>query len=137
MAEGALRLALGDAVAGWRIDSAGTGNWHAGAPPDPRAIAAAGRHGADIAGLRARQVTGADFERFDLILAMDRQNLAQLERLQPANASARLMLALDWVPGRRGQSVADPYYGDDGGFAQTWADVSAVAAALRAAQIVS
>lgn len=112
------------------VDSAGTGNWHAGEPPDPRAQAVALRHGADASGLRARQVVPADFRRFTHVIAMDTDNLANLRRLAPDTATAELSLLLDHVPGRKGQSVADPYFGDDSGFEETWADVVAGARGL-------
>ena len=112
------------------IDSAGTGNWHAGEPPDPRAQAVALRHGADASGLRARQVVPADFRRFTHVIAMDTDNLANLRRLAPDTATAELSLLLDHVPGRKGQSVADPYFGADSGFEETWADVVAGARGL-------
>src|SRR3954471_23362395 len=92
------------------IDSAGTGGWHAGAPPDERATEAARRRGLDLAGA-ARQVEPADFERFDLILAMDRDNLAELRRLAPddeARGKLRLLLG--------DRDVPDPYYGGERGF---------------------
>jgi protein-tyrosine phosphatase len=111
------------------IDSAGTGGWHAGDPPDPRAQATARRHGIDISGYRGRQVTAADFRRFTYIVAMDADNLANLRRLAPADATAELSLMLDHA-GRPGQSVADPYYGEDAGFEVTWSEVSAGAAGL-------
>ena len=78
----------------------------------------------------ARQLRTSDFADFDLILAADDNNLSDARALRPANAHAELKLMLDLVPGRAGESVTDPYYGDDGGFAATWDDVSAVAAAL-------
>ena len=78
-------------------------------------------------------MTRGDFTRFDLILAADADNLRDARALAPADATARLMLMLDLVPGRAGDSVTDPYYGADDGFAETWDDVSAVAAALVAA----
>lgn len=112
------------------IDSAGTGNWHVGEPPDPRAQAVALRHGADASALRARQVTQRDFTRFTHIVAMDTDNLSNLRRIAPAHSTAALSLLLDHVPGRKGQSVADPYYGDDTGFEVTWADVLAGARGL-------
>ncbi len=105
------------------VDSAGTGDWHVGRPPDTRAQAIAAAHGVDIAGLRARQVTPADFYRFDDIIALDRQNLADLKALRPADATASLSQLLDHVPGREGEAVVDPYYGEEAGFAKTWADV--------------
>ena len=112
------------------IDSAGTGDWHIGYPPDPRAAAVAARNGVDIAHLRARQVSADDFRRFDHIVALDSNNLRDLERLRPADGKARLSLLLDHVEGRRGQAVADPYYGEDRHFDAAWEDVSAGAEGL-------
>lgn len=130
LAEAALRReaeALGIDV---EVDSAGTGDWHVGSPPDRRACAVAARNGVDIGGLRARQVNADDFHRFDHVVALDAQNLADLKRLRPADAKAELSLLLDHVPGREGQAVADPYYGDDSHFDLAWADVSAGTRAL-------
>lgn len=112
------------------IDSAGTGNWHAGEPPDPRAIATAAHNGVDITALRARQVTRGDFTRFDHIVALDHDNLKNLRRLAPADATAELSLLLDHVPGREGQPVADPWFGDEAGFDVTWTEVTAAAREL-------
>jgi protein-tyrosine phosphatase len=112
------------------IDSAGTGDWHIGYPPDPRAAAVAARNGIDISHFRARLVTAEDFRRFDHIVALDSRNLADLEALRPADGKARLSLLLDHVEGRRGQAVADPYYGDDSHFDTAWDEVSAGAEAL-------
>ncbi len=106
------------------VDSAGTGDWHLGYPPDPRAAAVAERNGIDISKRRARLVTAEDFERFDHIVALDRENLANLKAIQPEGARARLSLLLDHVEGREGQPVADPYYGDASHFDETWRDVS-------------
>ena len=130
LADGALRRRVRQLDLGWAVDSAGTGGWHRGDPPDPRAIAVARAHGVDIATLRGRQVSAADFDRFDLILAMDHDNLAGLRRIAPASSPAELCLALDLVPGRAGQAVADPYYGDASGFDATWADAQAIAEAV-------
>jgi protein-tyrosine phosphatase len=99
---------------GLRVDSAGTGDWHVGRPPDPRSVEVASRNGIDISGLRARQVTSSDFDRFDLVLAMDSANLADLrrragERADALEASGRLRRFLD-------RDVPDPYYGGPGGF---------------------
>ena len=113
-----------------RVDSAGTGDWHIGHPPDARAQAIAAAHGVDIAGLRARQVTPEDFYWFSDIVALDRQNLADLAAMRPADARASLSLLMDYVPGREGQAVTDPYHGEDAGFATTWADVVAGASGL-------
>ena len=112
------------------IDSAGTGDWHQGEPPDRRAIAAAGRNGIDISHLRARQVRAEDFDRFDHIVALDRRNLRDLQRLQPPGSKAQLSLLLDHVEGREGQPVADPYYGSARHFDVAWSDVTAGAKAL-------
>lgn len=130
LADGALRHRVRQLGLDWTIDSAGTGGWHAGEPPDRRAMAIAKAHGVDIAGLRARQVQRADFERFDLILAMDHDNLAGLKAIAPPDARAQLCLALDLVAGREGEAVADPYYGDADGFGVTWADAQAIADAV-------
>ncbi|WP_268967218.1 low molecular weight protein-tyrosine-phosphatase [Zavarzinia marina] len=130
MAEGALRHLAGEAGIALRVDSAGTGDWHVGEPPDRRAQATARRHGVDISGLRGRQVTAADFRRFDHVVALDHANLGNLRALRPADGTARLSLLLDHVAGRAGQAVADPYYGGDAGFETTWAEVTAGAAGL-------
>lgn len=132
LAEGAARAAFEAAGIDAVLDSAGTGDWHVGRAPDHRAQAEARRRGADISGLCARQLVREDFYRFDRILAADETNLRDARAIAPADATARLQLMLDLVPGRAGDSIADPYYGDDGGFAATWADVSAVADALVA-----
>ena len=130
LAEAAFRLEAERIGLPAEADSAGTGGWHAGEPPDPRARAAARRNGVDIGSLRARQVTPEDFHRFDHIVAMDRQNLAQLRRIRPADARAELTLLLDHVEGREGDAVVDPYYGGEEHFDATWRDVSRGASAL-------
>ena len=111
-------------------DSAGTGGWHRGEPPDRRAIAAARRGGIDISDLRARQVRPEDFERFDHVVALDDENLADLRAIRPEGSRASLSLLLDHVPGREGEAVADPYYGGDSHFDITWRDVTEAARAL-------
>jgi protein-tyrosine phosphatase len=105
-------------------DSAGTGGWHAGEPPDQRAIAAARRNGVDISHLRARRVTREDFDRFDMIVALDGDNLADLAAIRPPGSRAGLSLLLDHAGGRGGEAVADPYYGCDRDFDVTWRDVT-------------
>lgn len=130
LAEGAGRAAFAKAGIDATIDSAGTGDWHIGHPPDARAQAEARRRGVDISALRGRQLRRADFYDFDLILAADATNLRDARALRPADATADLKLMLDLLPGRGGEGVADPYYGEDDGFAATWDDVDAVAAAL-------
>ena len=93
------------------IDSAGTADYHVGEPPDRRTVAAARRRGYDLAGLRARHVQSEDFSRFNFVLAMDRANLAELERLQPQGASTRLALFLEFADEASELEVPDPYYG--------------------------
>ena len=112
------------------VDSAGTGSWHVGSPPDPRAQAVARKNGIDISSLRGRQVKPIDYRRFTHVVALDEDNLANLRRLAPPDATAELSLLLDHVEGREGQPVADPYFGDDDGFDLTWADVTAGARGL-------
>lgn len=109
------------------LDSAGTGDWHIGRPPDPRSQAFALQWGVDLSGLRARQVSAADFERFDRIYAMDRSNLADLRRLAPAQARARVDLVMGLAPDYGLDEVPDPYYGGDRGFEQV-IDMLSVAA---------
>ena len=116
-AEGVLRHKLQQAGLAGRVtvDSAGTGAWHVGKAPDPRTRAAAEQRGYLLHELRARQVEAEDFRRFDLILAMDRDNLRELQRLRPVGGGAELDLFL-----RRGglaeHEVPDPYYGGEAGF---------------------
>jgi protein-tyrosine phosphatase len=97
---------LGDQV---EVDSAGTGGWHIGAAPDPRSQRHAAHRGYDLSALRARRVVEDDFHRFDLILAMDEDNLADLRRLAPARHRAELRLFAE-------VEVPDPYVGGAAGF---------------------
>jgi len=107
-AEGVMRamLTADDTI---ETDSAGTGAYHIGNPPDPGAIAEAARRGIDISDLRARQVETSDFDTFDLILAMDRSNLANLKRIAPKGHRAKIRLMIE------GTDVPDPYYEDNFG----------------------
>ena len=132
LAEAALRAEAQRLRLDLTIDSAGTGDWHAGEPPDERAQRTALRNGVDISALRARQVTKADFRRFTHVIALDHDNLANLRKLAPADSAAELSLLLDWVPGREGQAVTDPWFGDEAGFDVTWAEVTAAARTLAA-----
>lgn len=109
------------------VDSAGTADWHAGRPPDDRAVAVAARNGVEAGHLRARQVRTSDFRDFDFIIALDGQNLSDLQAIQPKDGVAELSLLLDHVEGRGGEDVDDPYYGDDGAFDRTWQDVTSAA----------
>ena len=92
-------------------DSAGTSNWHAGAAPDPRAQAAARRRGVDLSGLRARAVSPEDFERFDLVIGMDENNVADLLEDCPPALRGRVRLFTDFTASRPKGGVPDPYYG--------------------------
>lgn len=130
LAEAAFRVEAARRGLDVEVDSAGTGHWHVGEPPDRRAQETARRHGVEIGQQRARQVTRDDFRRFSHIVALDLPVLAALRRLRPENGIAELALLLDHVDGRHGQAVADPYYGDAAGFEITWADVTSGAAAL-------
>ena len=116
-AQGLFRGAVTVAGLGGEIatDSAGTHAYHIGNPPDARATATALARDIDMADLRARQVCGADFEQFDYVVAMDRDNLALLEASCPPAMLDRLSLMLDWAEGW-GDEVPDPYYGGDEGF---------------------
>ena len=130
LAEAAFRQAAIQAGLDVEIESAGTGDWHVGKPPDRRAQATALRYGVDISRYAGRQVEPGDFQHFTHIFALDDANLADLSAIAPSNARAELSLLLDLIEGRAGESVVDPYYGGDEGFEQTWADVSAAAHAL-------
>ncbi len=99
-------------------DSAGTGDWHVGHPPDPRARAEAARLGCDISGQRARQVRASDFHRFDLIVAMDAMNLRDLEALRPPGSRARLVRLMDFAPHAGVADVPDPWTGGPAEFEQ-------------------
>lgn len=92
------------------VDSAGTGDYHIGEPPDLRSQRAALARGVDLSGLRARQIEPADFSRFDLILAMDRENLRDLERRRPPGSKAVVKLFLEYA-GCAESEVPDPYMG--------------------------
>jgi len=98
------------------VDSAGTAGYHIGDPPDPRSQEAASRRGYDMSLLRARRVAAEDFERFDFILAMDRENLSALQREAPAALRHRVRLFLEFAPDADISEVPDPYYGGVNGF---------------------
>jgi protein-tyrosine phosphatase len=98
------------------IDSAGTHDYHVGEAPDARALTAARRRGIDISHLRARSVVPDDFERFDLILAMDEENLHELKRRAQAAYQERIRLFMEYAPSAARRAVPDPYYGGEQGF---------------------
>ncbi len=117
-AEGVLRHKLKAAglADGVSVDSAGTHAYHCGEPPDSRALRHALRRGYDLSSLRARQVADEDFQRFDLILAMDWDNLALLEAQAPAGSPARIRRLMEFAERDAGPVVPDPYTGSARGF---------------------
>jgi protein-tyrosine phosphatase len=131
LAEAALRQECAAAGLAVIIDSAGTGDWHDGQPPDERAQAVAAKNGVDVGHLRARQVMVSDFHDFDHLIALDNQNLRDLTAMMPKNSRAVLSLLFDHVAGRAGEDVTDPYYGGAEGFDQTWAEVTEAARNIR------
>jgi len=106
---------LGHAV---HVDSAGTHNYHPGSPPDARSQAAAARRGYDLSALRARQVVAADYAAFDLILAMDWDNLALLQDDCPPEHQHKLRRLTEFCQQQNSPVVPDPYYGGERGFEQ-------------------
>jgi protein-tyrosine phosphatase len=115
------------------VDSAGTHAWQVGSPPDERAIVAAARRGIDLHGLRARQVTDADFERFDLLLAMDEPIYRRLLAIAPATHQDRVRLLLDFAPQLGRREVPDPYPGGPADFEEVLDLIEAAARGLLAA----
>ena len=112
------------------VDSAGTGSWHIGKPPDDRAQAAAARRGADISGLRARQVAAADFDRFDLVIAMDGANVDALHQAAPPHSTHKIRRFLEFAPQISVMEVPDPYYGGEDGFDHALDLIEAASAGL-------
>ena len=112
-AEAVVRALAAERGLDLQLDSAGTGDWHAGEPPYGPMQRAARARGYDLSALRARQVTAEDFRRFDLILAMDRANLSDLRALRPGDATAALRLFTEAAPGAGGADVPDPYFTRD------------------------
>ncbi len=107
MGQGVIEKLSAEAGLAVEVDSAGLGAWHIGDPPNPRGLKVASSRGYDNSHQRARQVRVQDFHDFDLILAMDTDNVAGLERLRPAGARAEIRL---FHPS--GRDIPDPYYGD-------------------------
>lgn len=113
------------------IDSAGTGDWHIGEPPDHRAIAVAARHGVDISDQRARQLERDDFHRFDLILGMDHSNVQNITRMAAFDSTATIDLFHSQATGAL-RDVADPYFGAEADFEMAYRDIQAGTEALAA-----
>lgn len=99
-----------------RADSAGTHAYHLGEPPDPRAQKAAAKRGYDLSALRARTIEDADFQRFDLILAMDEEHYAILTRIAGPAADHKLKLMMSYARRFKERDVPDPYYGGSQAF---------------------
>ena len=134
LAEGALRARIAASPLAGRVqvDSAGTGDWHAGQPPDPRAIACARGHGVDISMLRARQLRRQDFVKFDRLLCADRENLRDVASKAPVTARDRVALLMEWAGVAGGDSIPDPYTGGPADFEHVWRLVDSAAQAVVA-----
>lgn len=126
-AEGVLRHRLAQAGLAHRVqvDSAGTHDYHVGEPPDERSCQHAARRGYDLSRLRARQLREADFQRFDLLLAMDRGHLALLREDCPPPLRHKLRPFMEFAPAGYPREVADPYYGGRAGFEAVLGQVEA------------
>ena len=114
------------------VDSAGTHAYHVGEQPDQRAAQAAARRGIDMSSQRARRVSEADFDEFDLVVAMDRANYEDRGEVCPPGHESKLRLFLEFAPDVAEQEVPDPYYGGPGGFERVLDLVEAAAAGLLA-----
>jgi len=112
------------------LDSAGTHSYHVGHPPDARSVAAARKRGVDLSALRARKLVEEDFARFDLVLAMDRENLAVMEALCRPEFRGRLRLFMSYAADTEIDEVPDPYYGGPNGFEQVLDLVESAASGL-------
>ncbi len=113
------------------VDSAGTGAWHIGEPPDRRMRQTAARRGYSLDSLRARQLAAGDLETFDLILAMDRENLSDIRRLDATGRhGAKIRLFREFDPDGEGLDVPDPYWSGEDGFDEVLTMVERTAAVL-------
>ena len=131
LAEGALRARLDRRSLDWvEVDSAGTGGWHAGEPPDRRSIAVAAAAGVDLRAQRARKLRVADFDHFDWMLCADRSVLRDVRAMAPGGATAQTALLLEWAGQGAGAEIPDPYTGGADDFRRVWTMVDAAAAAI-------
>jgi protein-tyrosine phosphatase len=129
MAEIVLRRTLEERGLDVRVDSAGTGGWHAGEPMDERALATLVEHGYDGDAHRARQFDRSWFAERDLILVMDEENLRAVRRIAPPGADVRLFRSFD-PAAPEGAAVPDPYYGGQQGFTDVLVMVQAASEGL-------
>lgn len=121
LAEGILKEKIRRKKLDWQVDSAGIGGWHAGELPDHRSIAIAQKYGIDLADQRARKFQVVDFQKFDLVFAMDTQNFRDLQRLAQTDAHrSKIELILNQSHPNENRSVPDPYYGGDEAFEQVF-----------------
>ena len=134
MAEGVFRRVAEEAglLHLFDVDSAGMGDWHRGQPPDQRAQEAALRRGVDISALSARKIEPEDFEAFDVVMAMDGSNIADLEDIVPHAARGKIRRFLDYAPHLGTEDVPDPYYGGVEGFDHALDLIEAAAEGLLA-----
>jgi protein-tyrosine phosphatase len=131
LAEGAVRAHLDRRRLGWvEVDSAGTGGWHAGEPPDRRSIAIAADAGVDIRAQRARKLRPSDYTDFDWLLCADRSVLRDVRAMAPAGAPAQTALLLEWAGQGVGAEIPDPYTGSAEDFRRVWVMIDAAAAGI-------
>lgn len=117
LAEGIMQQKIMEAGLDWTVDSAGTGGWHAGDPPDGRSVVTGREMGIDISGQRARKFVLADFDQFDHILVMDSQNMTDvLRHARHDGDRGKVALIMNFVQPQRNVNVPDPYYGGSDGF---------------------
>ncbi len=120
LAEGILQHKVNEKGLNWQVESAGTGSWHVGEQPDPRSIDVAQKYGIDITYQRSRQFKANDFDRYDLIYAMDSSNYQNICKLASSDAQKqKVELIMNMANPNRNQSVPDPYW-DDNGFEQVY-----------------
>lgn len=133
-AEGIFRKLLVERSLGdhYEVDSAGTGDWHIGKPPDPRAMSAALARDVDLSAMKGRQLSQADFQNFDSIVVMDDQNLEDVINQCPSQALGKVSRLTDYLSEteRSATSIADPYYGGPEGFETMLDDIELAAAGL-------
>ncbi len=121
LAEGILKQKAKQKNLSVTVDSAGTGDWHIGSPPDSRSIEIAEKHHIDISEQKARQFSSHDFKRFDTILVMDTSNLTNVLRLSSnQNESDKVKLILNYTHPQMQASVPDPYFGGNDGFEEVF-----------------